>query len=145
MDSGVVENSIKQSIAKNGFPEKIVRLPFKPIYDCCKKNGVALKEVLKNLRGEKILGSIQGDFITFHSPDKSIPEPPETPPDLEVPLGFPDSNLADMGGIRDFALRQLSTLTPEQQTDLRQMAENMSDEQKARILALFAQLSKPKH
>ena len=52
------EESIKHSIRKNGFPEKIVRLPFKPVYDACKNYGTNLSEVLDNLQDQQIFGKI---------------------------------------------------------------------------------------
>lgn len=143
MEPEPVAESIKQSIAKNGFPEKIVRLPFKPIYDCCKKNGTSLSQVLSNLKEEKIVGKIQGDFIVFHAPGKSIPEPQGTSPDTSGDFAR-FKQMPDIGNMQGLALEHLSKMTPEQIADLRQMAENLTDEQKTRIFELFAQMNKPK-
>ena len=55
--SNPVADSIRHSITKNGYPEKVVRLPFKPVYDSCKKNDTALADVLDQLpKEENILG-----------------------------------------------------------------------------------------
>jgi len=62
-----VEGSIKYCIEKNGFPEKNVRLPFKSVHESCKNHNTALKEVLANLTQQKIIGTIQGDFIEFRA------------------------------------------------------------------------------
>ncbi len=80
-ESSAVEDSIKHCIEKNGFPEKSVRLPFKAIHDSCKKHNTALKEVLANLVPDKIVGTIQGDFIEFRSSDKPASKPKATSQD----------------------------------------------------------------
>ena len=56
--SNQAEESIKHSIRKNGFPEKIVRLPFKPVYDACKEHGTSLSDVLDHLQDQQIFGKI---------------------------------------------------------------------------------------
>ena len=69
-EQSAVEDSIKYCIEKNGFPEKSVRLPFKAIHESCKKHNSSLKEVLANLAQNKIIGTMQGDFISFRSSNK---------------------------------------------------------------------------
>ena len=53
--SNAVADSIKHSISKSGYPEKVVRLPFKPVYDSCKKNDTALADVLEHLPGVEVV------------------------------------------------------------------------------------------
>ncbi|GIT65588.1 MAG: hypothetical protein Ct9H300mP23_12150 [Nitrospinota bacterium] len=55
-ESNQAEESIEHSIRKNGFPQKIVRLPFKPVYDACKNHGTNLSDVLDNLQEKQIFG-----------------------------------------------------------------------------------------
>ena len=145
METGPVEKSIKQSIVKNGFPDKIVRLPFKALYECCKKNGTGLNRVLKNLKNEQIIGEIQGNHIIFRSPDKDMPG--HRGPASGRDGGADFSRLketADGENIQELVQEHLARLTPEQLAEIRKMAENMTAEQKAGILELFAQISKPK-
>jgi len=135
MESSSVEISIKQIIKKNGFPEKIVRLPFKPVYDSSKKSGVGLSEVLSRLEQEDIIGEIQGDYILFRAPNKQIDsEVPENEPpvnDFQSSQGFPDlAKLSALG--QDY----LSKLNPEQINQFRQMMENLSEEEKMKIMEL---------
>ncbi len=135
MESSSVEISVKQIIKKNGFPEKIVRLPFKPVYDSCKKSGVGLREILNRLEEEDIIGEIQGDYILFRAPNKRIDsEVSENKPpanEFKNPQGFPDlTKLSALG--QDY----LSKLNPEQINQFRQMMENMSEEEKAKIMEL---------
>ena len=44
-ESNQAEESIEHTIRKNGFPQKIVRLPFKAVYDACKNHGTNLSDV----------------------------------------------------------------------------------------------------
>ena len=60
-----VEKSILNSIEKNGFPEKMVNLPFQAIFNTCKKNGVKLSAVLKNLEKQEVFNEIGTDKILF--------------------------------------------------------------------------------
>ena len=117
MESSSAEISVKQSIRKNGFPEKIVRLPFKPVYDSCKNSGIGLREVLNRLEQEDIIGEIQGDYILFRAPSKipnktidseiSENKPPANP--FQNFQGIPD--LSNLGAIGQDCLSKMS---PEQ-------------------------------
>ena len=135
MESSSVEISIKQTIKKNGFPEKIVRLPFKPVYDSCKKSGIGLSEVLSRLEQEDIIGEIQGDFILFRAPNKRI--------DSEVSENKPPVNdfqnsqvMPDLAKLSTMGQDYLSKLNPEQINQFRQMMENLSEEEKMKIMEL---------
>ena len=68
--SNQAEESIKHSICKNGFPEKIVRLPFKPVYESCKEHGTSLSDVLDHLQDQQIFGKIIGNHVEFRSREK---------------------------------------------------------------------------
>ncbi|MFQ5450341.1 MAG: hypothetical protein ACE5E9_06900 [Nitrospinaceae bacterium] len=134
-----VEESIKHSIRKNGFPEKVVRLPFRPVYDSCKKHGTSLAAALKNLAGENIFGKIQGNHIEFRSPEKSG-LPKENSP--EPSLGTLDlswlNEAVQKGDLREAVQRCMASLTPDQIADLRKQAENLSDEEKRNILKMIS-------
>lgn len=141
-ETSPIEESILHSIRKNGFPEKVVRLPFKPVFDSSKKYGIALKQVLDNLKKQQIFGEISGDHIEFRSPEKLQEKmrtremPPQNP--LSWMSGF--NNPEDM---QKAAGEYLSKLTPEQIAEMREMAESMSDEDKENILKMISQQFKP--
>lgn len=136
MDSGHVEESIKHSISKNGFPKKRVKLPFKPIFDCCKQNNTSLAEVLENLSKENISGKIKGDYIEFGSSLDADHGNSNT-----FQAGEPGS--ADGDNLQKSAMDMLSRMTPEQIADLRRMAEGLSEEEKKSIMGMMGEQNKP--
>lgn len=144
--SNPVLNSIKHSIQKNGFPGKTVRLPFKPVYDSCKKNDTALADVLSQLKGENILGSMEGDYIVFRSPEKAA----EAAQSKKSAAQEEDSNdsswwskLPGIGDLPSMAKEAMAKMTPEQLAEIKKRVENMSDEEKQNILKMISQFKKP--
>ena len=77
-ESNQAEESIEYSIRKNGFPQKIVRLPFKAVYDACKNHGTNLSDVLDNLQERQIFGKIIGNHVEFRAREKIELTPPES-------------------------------------------------------------------
>ncbi|MBI4384896.1 MAG: hypothetical protein HY579_12795 [Nitrospinae bacterium] len=134
-----VEDSIKHSILKNGFPGKIVRLPFRPVYDSCKRNNASLSQVLENLAREDIVGKIKGDFIEFRSGDKPEPVSESSGPDSVS--GEPGA--AGLDALPGHVGELMAKMTPEQIAEIRKLAENMSDEDKKNILNMISQKFKP--
>ena len=130
-----VEDSIKHCIKKNGFPEKSVRLPFRAIHESCKKYDSALKEVLANLAQEKIVGTVQGDFIEFRSSDK-FPQEPKTSSKAN---DSSQTNLPDMGNLKEMAQSYMSKMNPEQIKELEKTVANMSEEERKNILKNFSE------
>ena len=131
----MVEDSIKHCIKKNGFPEKIVRLPFKAIHESCKKYGSSLKRVLTNLAQEKIVGALKGDFIEFRSSDK----PPQ---ELKTSNKVNDSsqeNSFNMQNLKEVAESYISKMDPDQIKELEKSVANMSEEEKKNILKKFSE------
>jgi len=135
-ETNPAEESIKHSIRKNGFPEKIVRLPFKPVYDACKNHGSSLTDVLDKLQGEKIFGKIVGNHVEFRSREKI---------DLKVPDGKPLDEFSwvkgatNMKGFQSAAKDAMGKMTSEQMAEARKMIEDMSDQEKMDILKMFTQ------
>ena len=141
-ESNPAEESIKHSIRKNGFPEKIVRLPFKPVYDACKKHGTSLSDVLDKLQGEQIFGKITGNYLEFRSREK-------------IDLKAPDDNApasdefswikgaANLKGFQEAAKNAMGEMTPEKLAEARKMIDGMSDEEKMNMLKMFAQRFDP--
>ena len=129
-----VENSIKHCIEKNGFPEKSVRLPFKPIHKSCKNHSIALKEVLANLIQHKIFGTIQGDFIEFRASD-NLKEKPNASNQENNPSKVTTPNMEDL---KEMAQSYMSKMTPEQIKELEKTVSNMSEEERGNILKSFS-------
>ena len=135
-ESNPAEESIKHSIRKNGFPEKIVRLPFKPVYDACKKHGTSLTDVLDKLQDEQIFGKIIGNHLEFRSREKIDFKPTEASDSEEFSWFKGASNLK---GFQDAAKDAMGEMTPEKMAEARKMVENMSDEEKMNLVKMFTQ------
>ena len=135
-ETSPAEESIKHSIRKSGFPEKIVRLPFKPVYDACKKHGSSLTDVLDKLQDEQIFGKIVGNHVEFRSREKI---------DLKISDGKPSDEFswvkgaAHLKGFQNAAKDAMGKMTAEQMADARKMVEDMSDQEKMDILKMFTQ------
>jgi len=140
-DDNAVEDSIKHSITKNGFPEKIVRLPFKPVYQSCKSHETSLTTVLKNLEAEEIFGKIQGDSIEFRSQEtllRQTEKPAEEKPlDLSGLQGGPESDLMKA------AREHMENMTPEQKEEIQKKVDEMTPEQKANLIKMVSQQFNP--
>ena len=134
-ESSSVKESIKQCIEKNGFPEKIVRLPFKAIYESCKKHGSALKEVLANLALEGIVSTVQGNFIEFRSRNKSTKKQKVTPEQNHSS----EFKLPNMGNLKEVAQSYLSKMSPDQIKEMEKMVSQMSTEEKQKIFKDFSE------
>ena len=130
-----VENSIKHCIEKNGFPEKSVRLPFKPVHKSCKNHSTPLKEVLANLIQHKIFGTIQGDFIEFRASD-NLKEKPNASNQKNNSSKVTTPNMEDL---KEMAQSYMSRMTPEQIKELGKTVSNMSEEERENILKNFPQ------
>ncbi|NIQ02231.1 MAG: hypothetical protein GWM98_19085 [Nitrospinaceae bacterium] len=135
-----VVDSIKYSIEKSGFPEKTVRLPFKPVYESCKKNGTPLAEVLDHLKGEGILGSMEGDSIVFRSPQTASQEAARTRETQEDPSWW--SKLSGLGDMQAMAKEAMAKMTPEQLAEVKKKVDSMSDEEKKNIINMMSQFIK---
>ncbi len=140
-DANTVEASIKHSITKNGFPEKIVRLPFKPVYQSCKSHDTSLTDVLKNLLAQEIFGKIEGDYIEFRSPatlNRQVEKPAE-----EKPLDLSGLQGGAEGDLMTAARQHMENMTPEQKADIQKKVDNMSPEEKANLIKLVSQQFNP--
>jgi hypothetical protein len=139
-ESNPAEESIKHSIRKNGFPEKIVRLPFKPVYDACKKHGTSLTDVLDKLQDEQIFGKIIGNHLEFRSREKIDFQPTstDTPDEFSWLKGA-----ANLKGFQDSAKDAMGEMTPEKMAEARKMLENMSEEEKMNLVKMFTQRFDP--
>ena len=138
--TGHVEDSIKFSLRKNGFPDKKVRLPFKAVYKSCKENETSLTEVLENLKAEEIFGKMSGDYIEFSSLEKqnnSAKAQAGESPDINGPAeGF---GISDATEFEEMAKQAMSNMTPEELDEIKARVDNMSEEEKQNIMKMFSQ------
>ncbi len=145
MDSNPVKTSILQSIIKNGFPDKVVKLPFKPVFASCKNHQVPLKDVLTDLKSDDVFATIAGDFIEFRSKEKQN-QYLETAARQENNQGSLPPLMNQMGslaGLQQMAQQQMAQMDPGQIQEIREKVENMSDEEKVEILKMISNLNPP--
>ena len=135
------EESIKHSIRKNGFPEKIVRLPFKPVYEACKNYGTNLSEVLDNLQDQQIFGKIIGDHVEFRSREMIDYKPPASSSVND--FSWVKGAASNLKGFQDAAKEAMGKMNPEQMNEIRKTVESMSEEEKQNILKMFSQRFDP--
>ena len=140
-ESNQAEESIKHSIRKNGFPGKIVRLPFKPVYDACKNHGTNLSDVLDNLQEQQIFGKIIGNHVEFRSREKIDFKPPESSSANE--FSWIKGAASNLKGFQEAAKDAMGEMTPEQIQEIRKSVESMSNEEKQNILKMFSQRFDP--
>jgi len=140
-ESNQAEESIKHSIRKNGFPGKIVRLPFKPVYDACKNHGTNLSDVLDNLQEQQIFGKIIGNHVEFRSREKIDFKPPD--PSSANDFSWIKGAASNLKGFQEAAKDTMGEMTPEQMQEIRKSVESMSDEEKQNILKMFSQRFDP--
>ena len=140
-ESNQAEESIKHSIRKNGFPGKIVRLPFKPVYDACKNHGTNLSDVLDNLQEQQIFGKIIGNHVEFRSREKIDFKPPD--PSSANDFSWIKGAASNLKGFQEAAKDAMGKMTPEQMQEIRKSVESMSDEEKQNILKMFSQRFDP--
>jgi|TARA_B100001245_G_scaffold143529_1_gene107087 hypothetical protein len=140
-ESNQAEKSIEHSIRKNGFPGKIVRLPFKPVYDACKNHGTNLSDVLDNLQEQQIFGKIIGNHVEFRSREKIDFKPPD--PSSANDFSWIKGAASNLKGFQEAAKDAMGKMTPEQMQEIRKSIESMSDEEKQNILKMFSQRFDP--
>ena len=140
-ESNQAEKSIEHSIRKNGFPGKIVRLPFKPVYDACKNYGTNLSDVLDNLQEQQIFGKIIGNHVEFRSREKIDFKPPD--PSSANDFSWIKGAASNLKGFQEAAKDAMGEMTPEQMQEIRKSIESMSDEEKQNILKMFSQRFDP--
>ena len=139
--SNPVAESIKFSIIKNGFPEKAVRLPFKPVYDNCKQHGTALAAVLDQLKTEAVFGAVEGDYIVFRTPEKAADAASAAKAEPEKSSWW--SKLSGRGDMQAHAKEAMAKLTPDQLAELKKKVESMSDDEKKNIMNMVSQMMNP--
>jgi len=139
-ESKTVEESVKHSIRKNGYPDKKVQLPFRSVYDSCGRNGTSLANVLENLREEGIFGIIKGDHILFMPFEKLATADTKSRDSMD--LSWMNS-MPGAEGIKNFIEGNLFNINPARLEELRKVAENLSEEDKQNLYKMLAQLAPP--
>ena len=116
-----IDESIRNSIQKNGFPEKKVNLPFKPVFEACKKNGEKLSEVLERLKYDGILSQIGNEKILFYSPESVKKEEGN------------QKGAASQNAYQS-AMDQLKDMDPKQMEEIKQKVMSMSPEERENLM-----------
>ena len=149
-DPNPVEINIKHALEKSGFPQKAVKLPFKPIYQSCKQYDTSLTTVLDNLKAQNIQGVFEGDFIVFRPPGYTASAP--SPTEGETANALDPAMLeaaAKMAGLDSLSTgdmqKALDALTPEQREDLQRQVGSMSAEDKQNLLQSLSQIFNSNH
>ena len=142
--SNPVADSIKFSIIKNGFPDKAVRLPFRPVYDSCKQNGTTLADVLEHLKGEGVLGAMEGDYIVFRSPEKAVAAARSKETARQAESDASESSwwnrLSELGDLPAMAKEAMAKMTPEQLAEIKKRVQNMSGDAKKNIIKMMSEM-----
>ena len=142
-ESNQAEESIKHSIRKNGFPAKIVRLPFKPVYDACKEHGTNLSDVLDHLQDQQIFGKIIGNYVEFRSREKIDFKSQKKNSSTANDFSWVKGAASNIEGFQEAAKEAMGKMTPEQMDEIRKTVESMSDEEKQNIMKMFSQRFDP--
>jgi len=140
-----VELNIRHALDKNGFPDKVVKLPFKPVYQSCKQYNTSLEAVLSSLKTQNIPGSLEGDYIVFRSSDHATgqedPKPKASGSPIDPTLLNAMANMAGLNNLSGESMQQaLDSLTPEQREDLQKRVASMSAEDKQNLLQSLSQI-----
>jgi hypothetical protein len=115
-----VEESILNSIKKNGYPEKKVNLPFQAIFNACKKNDVKLSDVLNSLKEQGVMSDIGNEKILFYSDVKAS--------DSDQGFDFTDSTMFKA------AMEKMKGMDPNELDALKQKVMDMSPEERADLM-----------
>ena len=142
-ESNQAEDSIKHSIRKNGFPAKIVRLPFKPVYDACKEHGTNLSDVLDHLQDQQIFGKIIGNYVEFRSREKIDFKSQKKNSSTANDFSWVKGAASNIEGFQEAAKEAMGKMTSEQMDEIRKTVESMSDEEKQNIMKMFSQRFDP--
>ncbi|MDJ0763648.1 MAG: hypothetical protein QNJ97_11745 [Myxococcota bacterium] len=132
--------TIIDTIKKNGFPDKKVSLPLERVREIADKRGIDLTEVLNTLDEIQIASEITPEKIIFfpkvEEEDNNTPEAaPNTAPfqafAAEASNAFQSGNLSDAMAA---ASRVLERMSPDQLASVKEMYDNMSEEERAELL-----------
>ena len=132
--------SVIDNVKKNGFPEKKVAFPLEQLYEAAHKKGINFNKVLETLDGIQIAHTKTPEKIIFYPKDRESPEPPPQNPFAGMDPGmFANLDPAalgnmDLSGVMQAAAAAMQNMSPEQLQYIRDMYENMSDEQREAMI-----------
>ena len=137
--------TIQNTLAKNLFPEKKVRLPLAKMESAAESRGLDLDMILTRLEYDGIYGKIVGDKVVFS--DEEIDEVEPAPnfnaggspfgggmPDAMKDMDFSQFQGGDKGDMFAKAQEMMNQMTPEQMQAMQDMVSNMSDEERANLM-----------
>jgi hypothetical protein len=124
--------SIRATLEKNGFPANRVSLPLERLYEAAHKDGLNFNKVLDELHSSGIAHEKTPDKIIFMAVNKDD-ENTSGVFDQWKDLDFSKMNIAEM---MSQASTLMSQMTPEQIQNVRKMYENLSPEERAKILEM---------
>lgn len=115
-----IVNSVITSIQKNGYPEKRVALPFKSIFQACKKRDISMATVLKALEERDVFHEMRDDRILF------------------FPKGYQPADKPDAGPIPEdmykAAMEKLNEMDPAEVEKMKQRIMSMSPEEREALM-----------
>lgn len=117
----IVINSILNSIEKNGYPDKKVSLPFKPIFQSCKKHSVSMSSVLNALDAKGVCHEMKDDRILFYDKNYQPKSAPEESPKIPE-------------GLYKAAMDRLKGMDPEEVEKMKKKVMDMSPEEQQELL-----------
>lgn len=131
---------IKQTVDKSGFPGKKVALPLAKVQSAAEKKGLDLEMVLSRLKMFGYHGAIVGEKIIFADQEQEA----EAPNPMDRFGGMSDMlGGLDLEGLKNMSQEELmgqvsnlmGSMTEEQQQSMMNMYQNMSPEEKEKIIS----------
>ncbi len=131
--------SIIDNVKKNGFPDKKVAFPLVKMYELAEDKGINFNKVLVTLDEIQIAHKKTEQKIIFYPKDRE-PEPQDVPPvpdalsDMAAninPEMFKGMNMSEM---MSGASKMIENMNPEQLEAVKDMYENMSEEDRAAMI-----------
>ena len=121
--------SVVHSLEKNGFPEKKVTLPFKPVFDACKKKDVKLADVLRQLETQEILSDIGNEKILFYTKEHMLNDAQNAAAGDDMDKGMFARAMDQLKSMDPAKLKEMKdkvmAMSPEERADLLEKAKDM--------------------
>ncbi|MCP4679979.1 MAG: hypothetical protein GY854_31700 [Deltaproteobacteria bacterium] len=135
--------SVIDNVKKNGFPGKKVAFPLEQMYEIAEKKGISFNKVLATLDEIQIAHKKTPEKIIFYPKDREPQPQPQPQAGANPTDAF--SNMAaninpemfknmDMSDMMTAASQMMQNLNPEQLEAVKNMYENMSDEERAAMI-----------
>ncbi|MCP4601856.1 MAG: hypothetical protein GY847_15300 [Proteobacteria bacterium] len=127
--------SVIDNVKKNGFPDKKVAFPLEQMYEIAEKKGINFNNVLKTLDEIQIAHTKTPEKIIFYPKDREPkPQAGANPMDAFAKMNPEMFKNMDMSDMMAAASQMMQNLTPEQLQSIKDMYENMSDEERAAMI-----------